>query len=63
MNDAQRAHFRRILEEWRRQLRQEVDRTVHHMKDEQRTSLTQLTARHKKKSSALNCALVTVNVS
>ncbi|WP_287797023.1 RNA polymerase-binding protein DksA, partial [Idiomarina sp.] len=25
---------RRILEEWRRQLRQEVDRTVHHMKDE-----------------------------
>lgn len=34
MNDAQRSHFRRILEEWRRQLRQEVDRTVHHMKDE-----------------------------
>ena len=35
MNDAQRSHFRRILEEWRRQLRQEVDRTVHHMKIEE----------------------------
>ncbi|EAQ32370.1 MULTISPECIES: RNA polymerase-binding protein DksA [Idiomarina] len=34
MNDEQLAHFRKILEEWRRQLRQEVDRTVHHMKDE-----------------------------
>ncbi len=34
MNDEQLTHFRKILEEWRRQLRQEVDRTVHHMKDE-----------------------------
>ncbi|MGM0480895.1 MAG: RNA polymerase-binding protein DksA [Pseudomonadota bacterium] len=34
MSDQQLVHFRKILEEWRRQLRQEVDRTVHHMKDE-----------------------------
>src|SRR5690606_36638827 len=34
MNEKQRAHFRRILEAWRNQLREEVDRTVHHMKDE-----------------------------
>ncbi len=34
MNDAQEAHFRRILNAWRRELLEEVDRTVHHMKDE-----------------------------
>ncbi|CAH0532633.1 RNA polymerase-binding transcription factor DksA [Vibrio stylophorae] len=34
MNDAQIAHFRTILEAWRNQLREEVDRTVTHMKDE-----------------------------
>ncbi|MEX1221574.1 transcriptional regulator, TraR/DksA family [Pseudidiomarina planktonica] len=34
MSEKQRAHFRRILEVWRHQLREEVDRTVHHMKDE-----------------------------
>lgn len=34
MNDTQKAHFRKILEAWRNQLRHEVDRTVDHMKDE-----------------------------
>jgi DnaK suppressor protein len=34
MNEAQRAHFKKILEAWRAQLREEVDRTVTHMKDE-----------------------------
>lgn len=34
MNDAQLDHFRTILEAWRNQLREEVDRTVTHMKDE-----------------------------
>lgn len=34
MNDAQMSHFRTILTAWRDQLRQEVDRTVHHMQDE-----------------------------
>ncbi len=34
MNDAQVEHFRHILENWRAQLRAEVDRTVHHMQDE-----------------------------
>ncbi len=34
MNDQQIDHFRKILQAWRNQLRQEVDRTVHHMRDE-----------------------------
>ena len=34
MNEAQLAHFKRILEAWRNQLRDEVDRTVSHMQDE-----------------------------
>ena len=34
MNEDQVAHFRHILESWRSQLREEVDRTVHHMQDE-----------------------------
>jgi DnaK suppressor protein len=31
MNEKQRDHFRMILLNWREQLMQEVDRTVHHM--------------------------------
>ncbi len=34
MSEAQREHFRRILLAWKRELMQEVDRTVHHMQDE-----------------------------
>jgi len=34
MNDKQVAHFRHILESWKRELMEEVDRTVHHMQDE-----------------------------
>ncbi len=34
MNEDQRAHFREILLEWKRELMEEVDRTVHHMQDE-----------------------------
>ncbi len=34
MNDAQMNHFRLLLKAWRDQLREEVDRTVSHMKDE-----------------------------
>jgi DnaK suppressor protein len=34
MNDAQMSHFRKILQAGRTQLREEVDRTVTHMKDE-----------------------------
>jgi DnaK suppressor protein len=34
MNDAQVAHFREILMAWKKQLMEEVDRTVHHMQDE-----------------------------
>lgn len=34
MNDKQLVHFRKILEAWRTQLREEVDRTKSHMQDE-----------------------------
>ncbi|MDT0595461.1 RNA polymerase-binding protein DksA [Glaciecola petra] len=34
MNENQLEHFKKILAAWRNQLRQEVDRTVHHMQDE-----------------------------
>lgn len=34
MNEKQIAHFRKILETWRDQLRSEVDRTLNHMQDE-----------------------------
>ncbi len=34
MNEAQEAHFRAILAGWKRELMEEVDRTVHHMQDD-----------------------------
>ena len=34
MSDAQLEHFREILLAWKRELMEEVDRTVHHMQDE-----------------------------
>ncbi len=34
MNDKQEAHFRAILAAWKKDLMEEVDRTVHHMQDE-----------------------------
>ena len=34
MNEQQMEHFRKLLMTWRNQLREEVDRTVSHMKDE-----------------------------
>ena len=34
MSPEQMAHFTKILSAWRTQLREEVDRTVHHMQDE-----------------------------
>ena len=34
MNDKQIEHFRHILQAWKRQLMEEVDRTLHHMQDE-----------------------------
>ena len=34
MNEPQVAHFRDILLTWKRDLMEEVDRTVHHMQDE-----------------------------
>jgi DnaK suppressor protein len=34
MSPAQLDHFRQILQAWKRELMEEVDRTVHHMQDE-----------------------------
>ncbi|RJS92708.1 RNA polymerase-binding protein DksA [Salinisphaera sp. Q1T1-3] len=34
MNEEQREHFRGLLVQWKRELMEEVDRTMHHMKDE-----------------------------
>lgn len=34
MNESQHAHFRNILLGWKRELMEEVDRTVHHMQNE-----------------------------
>lgn len=34
MNEAQAAHFRRILQNWKRSLMEEVDRTLQHMQEE-----------------------------
>jgi len=34
MNKNQIAHFRNLLENWKRELMEEVDRTVHHMQDD-----------------------------
>jgi DnaK suppressor protein len=34
MNDAQVAHFRSILDNWKADLMEEVDRTVNHMQDD-----------------------------
>ena len=34
MSEGQRAHFRLILDTWKTQLMEEVDRTVNHMQDE-----------------------------
>lgn len=34
MNTKQKAHFRELLLRWKRELMEEVDRTVHHMQDE-----------------------------
>ncbi|MGM0680358.1 MAG: RNA polymerase-binding protein DksA [Pseudomonadota bacterium] len=34
MNEAMSQHFREILQNWKRELMEEVDRTVHHMQDE-----------------------------
>lgn len=34
MSERQQAHFRNILNAWKQQLMEEVDRTVHHMQDE-----------------------------
>jgi RNA polymerase-binding transcription factor DksA len=62
MNDAQLTHFRKILEAWRNQLRDEVDRTVSHMQDEPLTSRTRLTVPRRKRNSVWSCVTAIANV-
>lgn len=63
MNEAQLAHFKRILEAWRNQLRDEVDRTVTHMQDEAANFPDPLTVPPRKKSSASNCVTAIASAS
>lgn len=63
MGKPMRAHFVKILNKWKQDLMQEVDRTVDHMKDEAANFLTLLTVQVRKKSSPWNCVLVTVSAS
>ena len=52
MNEKQREHFKQILLDWREQLMQEVDRTVHHMQDDAANYPIRQTARPRKKNLA-----------
>lgn len=63
MGKPMRAHFTKILNKWKQDLMQEVDRTVDHMKDEAANFLTRQIVPARKKNSALNCAPVTVSAS
>ena len=44
MNEQQLEHFTNILNTWKKELMEEVDRTVHHMQDEAANFLDQLAA-------------------
>ena len=54
MSEAQQNHFRDILNQWRKELMHEVDRTVSHMKDEALIFLTLLTEQLKRKNLVLS---------
>ncbi len=61
MNEAQLSHFKRILEAWRNQLRDEVDRTVTHMQDEAANFPIRSIAPRRKRSLAWSYVIVTVS--
>ena len=63
MNEAQIEHFRQILLAWKRDLMEEVDRTVHHMQDEAANFPTPTTAPPRNPTSAWNCAPAIVSAS
>lgn len=56
MGAPMRAHFTKILNKWKLDLMQEVDRTVDHMKDEAANFPDPPTVPARKKSSPSNCA-------
>ena len=63
MNENQREHFKQILQDWREQLMQEVDRTVHHLQDDAANYLTRLTGQPRKKNSVWSCGPETESAS
>jgi DnaK suppressor protein len=63
MNSVQLEHFRNILNGWKRDLMEEVDRTVSHMKDEAANFPTRTTAPRRKRNSASSCARATASAS
>lgn len=63
MSEPMRAHFTKILNKWKQDLMQEVDRTVDHMKDEAANFPDPATVPARKKNSALNSVPVTASAS
>lgn len=63
MGAPMRAHFTKILNKWKQDLMQEVDRTVDHMKDEAANFLTRPTVPVRKKNSPSSCAPATASAS
>lgn len=63
MSERMRAHFTAILNKWKQELMEEVDRTVHHMQDEAANFPDPPTAPARKKNSAWNCAPATASAS
>lgn len=63
MNDAQKDHFRAILQNWKHQLMEEVDSTITHLKEEASNFADPSDRPARRRSSASNCAPVIANAS
>jgi len=63
MNKEQLEHFARILQNWKRDLMVEVDRTVLHMKDEAANFPDPTIERPRRRNSASSCARATASAS
>jgi len=63
MNEAQLAHFQAILEAWKKQLQEEVERTVSHMRDDANHYADPADRATQEEEFALSCAPATANAS
>jgi|GEM_PF-4974676 len=63
MSEAQKTHFRAILNAWKRELMEEVDRTLHHMQDDAANFPDPTIVPAKNRNSVWNCVPVTANAS